>query len=128
MDLLRPGGIIAVVTTKFTMDKANSTIRKYLAERADFIGAVRLPGIAFKKDAGAEVTSDIIFLQKKGSVLSTNKSEEWMNITYTDDGVPVNEYYMNHPEMMLGKMAFDRHTYGQNSNYTELIVEDEENF
>ena len=51
-----------------------------------------------------------------------------MNITYTDDGVPVNEYYMNHPEMMLGKMAFDRHTYGQNSNYTELIVEDEENF
>lgn len=128
MDLLRPGGIIAVVTAKFTMDKANSTIRKYLAERADFIGAVRLPGIAFKKDAGAEITSDIIFLQKKGRVLSPNTSEEWMNITYTDDGVPVNEYFMNHPEMMLGKMAFDRHTHGPNSNYTELIVENEEHF
>lgn len=128
LDLLRPGGIIAVVTAKFTMDKANSTIRKYLAERANFIGAVRLPGIAFKKDAGAEITSDIIFLQKKGRVLSPNTSEDWMNITYTDDGVPVNEYFMHHPEMMLGKMVFDRHTHGPNSNYTELIVEDEEHF
>ncbi|MFR2482381.1 MAG: DEAD/DEAH box helicase family protein [Hungatella sp.] len=128
IDLVRPGGMIAVVTTKFTMDKANSIIRKYIAERADFVGAVRLPGIAFKKDAGAEVTSDIIFLQKKGRLLTANTSEDWMNITYTDDGVPVNEYFSRHPEMMLGKMAFDTHTYGPNSNYTELIVEDEEHF
>lgn len=128
MDLLRPGGIIAVVTTKFTMDKANSVIRKYLAEQADLIGAVRLPAIAFKKDAGAEITSDIIFLKKRERALAPNSAEEWMNITYTDDGVPVNEYFMNHPEMMLGKMVFDKHTYGPNSNYTKLMVEDEEHF
>ena len=128
MDLVRPGGVVAVVTSKFTMDKANSTIRKYLAERADLIGAVRLPGIAFKQDAGTEITTDIIFLQKRDNMLSPNISEEWLSITYTDDGIPVNEYFYNHPEMMLGKMVFDKHTYGPNSNSTELIVEDIESF
>ncbi len=128
VDLLRPGGILAVVTGKFTMDKANGKIRRYLSERARFIGAIRLPAIAFKQDAGAEITSDIIFLQKRESQLSMNTQEDWMDITYTEDGVPVNRYFINNPEMMLGKMAFDTRTFGNKSDYTKLVVEDEENF
>lgn len=111
LDKVRPGGIIAFITSKGTMDKKNAKIRQYLSERANFIGAIRLPNTTFQKNANTSVTTDVIFLQKKIPG-DTYKGESWLNIGYTKDGVPVNEYYVRHPEMMLGTMAFDKSMYG----------------
>lgn len=124
LDKLKENGIVAFVTSKGTMDKANSSVREYLSERADFIGAIRLPKNTFKSSANTEVTTDIIFLQKKSDTNNITH-KEWLNIGTTEDGVPVNQYFLDNPHMLLGKMVFDNKMFGENSNYTTLINEDE---
>ncbi|MFZ5966191.1 MAG: helicase-related protein [Bacillota bacterium] len=125
IDKVRPGGIVAFVTSKGTMDKTDNSVRKYIAERADLIGAIRLPNTAFKQIANTDVTTDILFLQKR-EWISVNEPD-WIHVAQTEDGIPVNEYFLNHPEMMLGKMIFDQRMFGEGSKYTALINE-EENF
>lgn len=119
IDKVKEGGLIAFVTSKGTMDKLNATTRKYISERADFLGAIRLPNIAFKKNANTSVTTDVIFLRKLKQG-ETAKGEDWITIKQTSEGVPINEYYVNHPEMLLGKMIFDSSMYG-NEKETALI-------
>lgn len=111
LDKVRPGGIVAFVTSKGTMDKANTAVREYLAQRADLLGAVRLPNNAFSKNAGTEVTSDIIFLQKREA--PPQYLPDWVEVGQTADGVPVNKYFEQHPEMVLGTMAWETGMYGQ---------------
>ncbi len=125
LDKVRPGGIIAFVTSKFSLDKANPSVRKYLSERADLIGAVRLPNTAFKSIANTDVTSDIIFLQKRERIAV--RDADWLHVAANDDGIPVNEYYLNNPDMLLGKMAFDERRkgmFGDSSKVTALINDD----
>lgn len=102
LDKVRAGGVVAFVTSKGTLDKANPQFRKYLAQRAELLGAIRLPNNAFKANAGTEVTSDIIFLQKRDKMLDIEP--DWVNLGETADGVPVNKYFEEHPEMILGEM------------------------
>lgn len=102
LDKVRAGGVIAFVTSQGTLDKANPQFRKYLAQRAELLGAIRLPNNAFKANAGTEVTSDIIFLQKRDKMLDIEP--DWVNLGQTADGVPVNKYFEQHPEMILGEM------------------------
>ncbi|MCY6356200.1 helicase-related protein [Clostridium sp. ZS2-4] len=123
LDQVRPGGIVAFVTSKGTLDKENSSVRKYLAERADLIGAIRLPNTAFKANANTDVTTDIIFLQKRERV-SVNEPN-WLHVGLTEDKVPVNEYFIYNPDMLLGKMIFDQRMYGEGSKYTALVNKDE---
>ena len=125
LDQVRPGGMVAVITTKGTLDKANPTIRKYLAERAELVGAVRLPNTAFKANAGAEVTTDILFLQKRERKIDIEP--DWVHLGMTENGIAVNSYFAEHPEMMLGSMEYDTRIYGQDSRYT-VCVNDDENF
>ena len=125
IDKVRPGGIVAVITTKGTMDKKNNSVRKYLAERAELVGAVRLPNSAFKAEAGTEVTSDILFFQKRERKISAEPG--WIHLGMTEDGVAVNSYFVEHPEMMLGHMEYDTGRYGSDSNYT-VCVNDEADF
>ena len=125
LDQVRPGGIVAFITTKGTLDKSNPTIRKYLAERAELIGAIRLPNTAFKDNAGTEVTSDIIFLQKREKKIDI--MPDWVHLGYTEDGIAVNSYFVEHPEMILGRMQYDTRIYGQDSRYT-VCVNDDPNF
>ncbi len=125
LDQVRPGGIVAVITTKGTLDKSNPTIRKYIAERAELVGAVRLPNTAFKDNAGTEVTSDILFLQKRERKMEIEP--DWVHLGYTENGIAVNSYFVEHPEMMLGHMEYDTRIYGQDSRYT-VCVNDDENF
>ena len=122
LDMVRPGGVIAFITSKGTLDKENATVRKYIAERADLIGAIRLPNTAFKQIANTDVTSDIIFLQKRERVAVNDA--EWLHLGLTDDCIPVNQYYLNNPEMMLGKMVFDQRGFGEGSKYTALVPEE----
>ena len=117
LDKVRPGGIVAFVTSKGTMDKQNSSVRKYIAERAELIGAIRLPNNAFLANAGTQVTTDIIFLQKREKLIDVSMPEadsglEWLQLGQTENGVPINQYFLNHPEMVLGEMAFDDMMYG----------------
>lgn len=116
LDKVRPGGIIAFITSKGTMDKQNPEVRKYIAQRAEFLGAVRLPNNAFLANAGTEVTTDILFLQKRDRVIDIEP--DWMHITATEEGVPVNQYFANNPDMVLGTMAFDDRMYGNQSETT----------
>lgn len=102
LDKVRAGGVIAFVTSKGTLDKESTAFRKYIAQRAELLGAIRLPNDAFKHNAGTEVTSDIIFLQKREKVLDIEP--DWVNIGQTADGVPVNKYFEQHPEMILGEI------------------------
>ncbi|MBQ5990524.1 MAG: DEAD/DEAH box helicase family protein [Oscillospiraceae bacterium] len=102
LDKVRAGGVIVFVTSKGTLDKANPNFRKYLAQRAELIGAIRLPNNAFKENAGTEVTSDIIFLQKRDKMLDIEP--DWVHLGATADGVPVSRYFEEHPEMILGEM------------------------
>ncbi|TYQ17827.1 UNVERIFIED_CONTAM: N12 class adenine-specific DNA methylase [Acetivibrio alkalicellulosi] len=125
LDKVRPGGIVAFITSKGTMDKENNSFRKYIAERADLIGAIRLPNTTFKAIANTEVTTDIIFLQKRERVFVNEPN--WIHVSQTEDGVPVNEYFIDNPEMLLGRMVFDNKMFGEGSKYTALI-NDEENF
>ncbi|HCJ08621.1 MAG TPA: helicase [Lachnospiraceae bacterium] len=125
IDQVRPGGIVAVITTKGTLDKKNNSIRKYLAERAELLGAIRLPISTFSGNAGTEVTSDILFFQKRERKVTIEP--EWVHLGFTEDGIPVSNYFAEHPEMMLGTMKYDKGRFGENSNYT-VCVNDDPNF
>ena len=112
LDKVRPGGIVAFVTSKGTMDKKNPEVRKYLAQRAELLGAVRLPNTAFKENAGTEVTSDILFLKKRDRVLDIEP--DWVHLT-EKDGIVMNQYFADHPEMVLGKMEMVSGAHGMES-------------
>lgn len=100
LDQVRPGGIIAFISSRYTLDKQSSKVRKYIAQRAEMLGAIRLPNNAFKSNAGTEVVSDIIFLQKRERPIEIEP--EWVHLGQTADGFPINSYFIDHPEMMLG--------------------------
>ncbi len=121
LDKLRPGGIAAFITTKGTMDKLGSKAREELAQKADLLGAIRLPNTAFKANAGTSVTADILFFQKRGS--APEKLPDWVHIGQTEDGVPLNNYFLQHPEMVLGKMAFYENMYGNATETACLPIE-----
>lgn len=113
VDKVKDGGIVAVVTSKGTMDKLNPSVRKYIAERADLIGAIRLPNNAFKQTAGTEVVADILFLQKhEGKSDITSDNTEWLNVGKTQEGYEINNYFIKHPEMVLGNLVKERGLYG----------------
>ncbi len=118
LDKVRPGGVVAFITSKGTMDKANGRVREALAQKADLLGAVRLPNNAFKANAGTDVTADILFFQKRGS--APEKLPNWVNVGQTEDGVPLNNYFLHNPDMVLGKMAFWENMYG-NATETACI-------
>ncbi len=129
LDKVRPGGIVAFITSKGTLDKQNPSVRKYIAERAELIGAIRLPNNAFLANAGTQVTTDILFLQKREKLVDVSMPEpnaglEWLHLVQTEDGVPINQYFLEHPEMMLGQMAFDRSMYGNVKETTCKPLED----
>lgn len=109
VDKVRPGGIVAFITSSGTLDKQNSEVRKMLASKCELLGAIRLPNTAFKKNAGTEVTSDIIFLQKRDKALKPSELSEcnWINIGKSENGLPVNEYFVKNPQMVLGTLEAD---------------------
>ena len=118
IDKVRPGGVVAFITSKGTLDKQDEKVRRYLAERAELLGAIRLPNNAFAANAGTEVTTDILFLQKRDRPMVTEP--EWLYLGRTEDGVPINRYFLSHPEMLLGRMAWCKNMYG-NENETACL-------
>ena len=127
LDKIRPGGIVAFITSKGTMDKENPAVRKYLAQRAELIGAIRLPNTAFKRNAGTEVTSDILFLQKRDHM--TDIEPDWVHLDTDANGIRLNNYFVKHPEMILGEMVMESTRFGmdsvcradENANLSELL-------
>lgn len=113
LDKVRPGGVIAFVTSKGTMDKENSAVRRYLAQRADLIGVIRLPDNTFKRNAGTEVTSDVIFLQKRDHI--TDLEPDWVHLDTDENGIRMNRYFVQHPEMILGDMVMESTRFGPDS-------------
>ena len=113
LDKVRPGGIVAFITSKGTLDKENSAVRKYLAQRADLIGAIRLPDNTFRRNAGTEVTSDIIFLQKRDHI--TDLEQDWVHLDTDENGIRMNRYFVQHPEMILGDMVMESTRFGPDS-------------
>lgn len=113
LDKVRPGGVIAFITSSGTMDKKNPYVRRYLAQRAELIGAIRLPNDTFTKNAGTKVTSDIIFLQKRDHMIL--EEPDWVYLDYDDNGIEQNRYYVRHPEMILGEMVMESGPYGMRS-------------
>ena len=111
IDQVRPGGIVAFVTSRYTMDSKDSTARKHMAERADLLGAIRLPNNAFKANAGTDVVSDIIFLQKRDR--PANIEPAWVQLGKTEDGFAINQYFADHPEMILGVLSTESTQYGR---------------
>ena len=111
IDQIRPGGVVAFVTSRYTMDSKDSTARKHMAERADLLGAIRLPNNAFKANAGTEVVSDIIFLQKRDRPI--DHEPEWVQLGKTEDGFAINQYFVDHPEMVLGELITESTQYGR---------------
>lgn len=125
VDKVKPGGVVALVTSKFTMDKLNEKARRYLAERCDLLGAVRLPNTAFKQNAGTEVTTDILFLKKRETM--TVEVPDWVHMSETADGIPCNQYFVDNPDMVLGTMAWDERMkgkYGDDSRVTTCVADD----
>ena len=116
LEQVRPGGVIAFITSKGTMDKASPDVRRYIAQRAELLGAIRLPNNAFKANAGTEVTSDILFLQKREHPIDIEP--DWIHLGQTADGVPINSYFVAHPDMMLGRMQWDKSMYGNEKETT----------
>ena len=113
LDKTRPGGIVAVITSKYTMDKANSGNRRYLAQRAELLGAIRLPNNAFNQVAGTEATTDILFLKKRErEIVPDEANSPWLSVEQNAEGIPMNTWFIDHPEMVLGKMVFDESVYG----------------
>ena len=110
IDQVCPGGIVAFVTSRYTMDSKDSTARKHMAERADLLGAIRLPNNAFKANAGTEVVSDIIFLQKRDRPI--DHEPDWVQLGKTEDGFAINQYFVDHPEMVLGQLTMESTQYG----------------
>ena len=119
LDQVRPGGVVAFVTSRYTMDAKDSTVRRYLAQRAELLGAIRLPNDAFKKNAGTEVVSDIIFLQKRDRPLDI--VPEWTQTGQTQDGFAINRYFLDHPEMVLGRQEPESTAHGM--DYTVNPIE-----
>ena len=113
LDKVRPGGIVAFITSKGTLDKENSAVRRYLAQRADLIGAIRLPDNTFKRNAGTEVTSDVIFLQKRDHI--TDLEPDWVHLDTDENGIRMNRYFVQHPEMILGDMVMESTRFGPDS-------------
>ena len=113
LDKVRPGGVVAFVTSKGTMDKKSPEVRKYLAQRAELLGAVRLPNTAFKENAGTEVTSDILFLKKRDRVMDLEP--DWVHLSEDENGIAMNSYFAGHPEMIVGKMEMVSGPYGMES-------------
>lgn len=113
LDKVRPGGVIAFITSKGTLDKENPSVRKYIAQRADLLGAIRLPNNTFKANAGTEVTSDIIFLQKRDSI--TDSEPDWVYLGENDEGIKMNQYFIDNPEMILGNMEMISTRFGYDS-------------
>ena len=111
IDQVRPGGIVAFVTSRYTMDSKDSTARKHMAERADLLGAIRLPNNAFKANAGTDVVSDIIFLQKRDRPI--DHEPDWVQLGKTEDGFAINQYFVDHPEMILGELTTESTQYGR---------------
>lgn len=121
LDKVRPGGVIAFITSKGTLDKENPSVRKYIAQRADLLGAIRLPNNTFKANAGTEVTSDIIFLQKRDSI--TDIEPDWVYLRENDNGIKMNQYFIDNPEMILGNMEMISTRFG----YDSACISDGEN-
>lgn len=129
LDKLRPGGVMALITSKGTMDKENSAVRKYIAQRADLLGAIRLPNNTFKGNAGTEVVSDILILQKRDRIIDIEP--EWVQLDTTEDGIKMNHYFVQHPEMVLGEMKIVSGRFGleatcvpyENSDLSEQMDE-----
>ena len=111
IDQVRPGGIVAFVTSRYTMDSKDSTARKHMAERADLLGAIRLPNNAFRANAGTDVVSDIIFLQKRDRPI--DHEPDWVQLGKTEDGFAINQYFVDHPEMVLGQLTAESTQYGR---------------
>ena len=111
IDQVRPGGIVAFVTSRYTMDSKDSTARKHMAERADLLGAIRLPNNAFRANAGTDVVSDIIFLQKRDRPI--DHEPDWVQLGKTEDGFTINQYFADHPEMVLGVLSTESTQYGR---------------
>ena len=110
LDKVRPGGVVAFVTSSYTMDKRTSNVRKYIAQRAELLGAIRLPNDTFKAAAGTEVVSDILFLQKRDRMVDIEP--EWVQLGTNDDGITMNRYFIDHPDMVLGEMKMVSGPYG----------------
>ena len=111
IDQVRPGGVVAFVTSRYTMDSKDSTARKHMAERADLLGAIRLPNNAFRANAGTDVVSDIIFLQKRDRPI--DHEPDWVQLGKTEDGFAINQYFVDHPEMILGELTTESTQYGR---------------
>ena len=111
IDQVRPGGVVAFVTSRYTMDSKDSTARKHMAERADLLGAIRLPNNAFRANAGTDVVSDIIFLQKRDCPI--DHEPDWVQLGKTEDGFAINQYFVDHPEMILGVLSTESTQYGR---------------
>lgn len=121
LDQVRPGGVVAFITSKGTMDKQSPEVRKYIAQRAELLGAIRLPNNTFRANAGTEVTSDILFLQKRDRPIDIEP--DWVHLGQTADGIPVNSYFAEHPEMVLGTMVWDDSMYGARQETACLPIE-----
>ena len=120
LDQVRPGGVVAFVTSRYTMDAQNPSVRKYLAQRADLLGAIRLPNTAFKANAGTEVVSDILFLQKRDRTIDIEP--DWVHLGQTEDGYAINSYFLDHPEMVMGRNSSESTAHGM--DYTVEPLED----
>ena len=120
LDQVRPGGVIAFVTSRYTMDKQSPEVRKYIAQRAELLGAIRLPNNAFKANAGTEVVSDIIFLQKRDRPIEIEP--DWVHLGQNEDGFAINSYFVDHPEMILGRQTSESTQYGR-QDFTVVPIE-----
>ncbi len=121
IDKVRPGGVVAFITSKGTLDKQDEKVRRYLAERAELLGAIRLPNNAFAANANTEVTADILFLRKRERPILSQP--EWLHLGQTEDGIPINRYFLSHPEMLLGRMAWWKNMYGNQEETACLPLE-----
>ncbi len=119
LDLVRPGGVVAVVTSSGTMDKKDSSVREYLANRADLVGAIRLPNNAFQRNANTSVVADILFLQKRDR--AAVERAEWIDLGTTPEGYPINQYFAQHPEMVLGEITTESTQYGKQETTVKPI-------
>lgn len=120
LDQVRPGGVVAFVTSRYTMDKQSPEVRKYISQRAELLGAIRLPNNAFKANAGTEVVSDIIFLQKRDRPIEIEP--DWVHLGMNDDGFAINRYFIDHPEMILGRQTSESTQYGR-QDFTVAPIE-----
>jgi len=117
---VRPGGVIAFVTSRYTMDKQSPEVRRYIAQRAELLGAIRLPNNAFRANAGTDVVSDILFLQKRDRPIEID--EDWIHLGQSENGFAINSYFAEHPEMVLGIPSSESTQYGK-QDYTVNPIE-----